>query len=505
MFVPSRLLIHDTAVGPQWPALDGFVFLERDGLALSGGLDEIDNVGDWDAALRRVCVFAELQCVLVYKTPLGTTFERTLFTDCKRLADAPGADATYDGKHRRQLPFAFNFSNRALPPTFSLWEDPSTPATLPVSDKGEDTLSSSASVAPSIAPSTTTPLNRLRTPSTPDGGLAPGIHWRLVAYATPPTPSLLARRRPLARASLSILVGYAHAGLAATVPLPERLVAVAGGPRFGRGRRSRQGKEAERAAEVISVSASTPADGPTVLSVRLPSSVGVDRVVGVSVHQEVRLLRPGNRSTVLRRVTVASLATPGRVAVTADGGDSVRIELDGFGVEGKARWWRRGKATTAERSVQEFEPVEKPRMSVVTSSARSSTTVAVKEDEGESMLSAGKSFVHLPPSTPETLGQDFHVAIEVKYYAVVRIAGAGKRIEEMRIPFFLGSPDPPPEPSTEPPPPVTNFTANSVAPEGKGVDSQSTLIPPQTTLVTPDILAPRLASTLDDLDLALSG
>ncbi|KAJ3103592.1 hypothetical protein HDU97_010012 [Phlyctochytrium planicorne] len=191
-------------------------------------------------ALKRVNITVEVHCILVHKSPVGTIFEKTLFSEKKRLTDAVTSSTEHckspnplhsiiftilsyspplvqDG-YRRELPFTFSFGARALPPSLLLPDSVSHPAIVPPSS---DVVAKD-------------PI---------DGGLCPGVHWKVVAYVTPfialapaPAPSLflspmtsglvsmgrsgnssamtaaiaLANKKPLVKTSVNLNVGYSY-------------------------------------------------------------------------------------------------------------------------------------------------------------------------------------------------------------------------------------------------------------------------------------------------------
>ncbi|KAJ3208649.1 hypothetical protein HDU67_006618 [Dinochytrium kinnereticum] len=387
LFVPSRLLTcSNPSKRPQWPALNGLVLVTRhsksstlspdgdllpnDGVGESTEAEEVEEI---DRALKRAMVHVEVQCILVHKSPIGTIFEKTLYAESKLLKDAASSmtPEIFGNCYRRELPFNFNFGSRALPPSFLLPDNSSSPAIVPPSS---DVVA--------------------RDPY--DGGLTPGVHWRLIAYITanpshanedsiPLSPlsnplngglRSLARpsiaviggvvRRPLIKTSLNLIVGYGYNSVEAgddssgplegnsgssssssslftaasstspslrstisvsypakslsseltlfpSTPPPQRLTR----PRSISFTKAEVPSPQQRTGTIRIVSV-TPHEGDSTVSIILNFHRDIlndlkddtrifQTTLDIQLHQIVKLRRPGNRSTLLRRCVVGGI------------------------------------------------------------------------------------------------------------------------------------------------------------------------------------------------------
>ncbi|KAJ3118686.1 hypothetical protein HDU96_010016 [Phlyctochytrium bullatum] len=352
---------------PRWPRLEGVVHVTRHPVPILPSEPSSINIEETlltaaaaslDAHLATLPVHVEVQCILVHKSPLGTLFEKTLFAQTLRLV-SPSLHGQTDqltspalATSRKSYPFAFDFSHRALPPSLLLPTIAARPAVLPAT--------------PDAVP---------RDPV--DGGLCPGVHWRIVAsLGSPPTNTTVPRpltsgglhaiggldaasfaawrptipnpsttpapttaatsaalavlgARTLIKTTLPLLVGYAHPSTAAPWLRPGATASPARPiPALGAAPRAPPGS--------IAVVSATPHAAPSRIAIvlRCHRDAVSAATLDVALRQSIRLRRPGGRGSVLRRCVVAGVtgvelgrAVCGDAADGDDGDEWVRIEI----------------------------------------------------------------------------------------------------------------------------------------------------------------------------------
>ncbi|KNC96090.1 uncharacterized protein SPPG_08476 [Spizellomyces punctatus DAOM BR117] len=109
IFLEERKIVSED--GARWPHLAGLV--------------TVDPVGARGLLLEKYVPYAEVQCILLYRTALGAVIERVVYNRTSQLRELPSnADSssatTWEGTQpgRRRYPFFFDFGNDALPPSF---------------------------------------------------------------------------------------------------------------------------------------------------------------------------------------------------------------------------------------------------------------------------------------------------------------------------------------------------------------------------------------------------
>ncbi|KAI8847567.1 hypothetical protein BC829DRAFT_239121 [Chytridium lagenaria] len=484
-------------------------------------MDSVEDQDAIDTALRKSIIYVEAQCILVHKSPMGTIFEKTLYAESKRLTDAETTMTSELEKNtfRRELPFSFSFGSRALPPSFLL-----------------PNLSSSPAIVP---PSTDS------VPRDPiDGGLSPGIHWRLIAFiianpavnsttetisgltdplngglrslgSLPALPPGIVTRRPLIKTSLNLIVGYDQSPLktitgmkptpapvessaASTVSTSTFLSSPSPSPSstiiktlssnstvFKTPNFLKPSQTASRLA-TFRVTSTTPHEGDSTVSLLLNLHQDVltsTTLLDITIHQLVKLRRPGNRSTLLKKCVVGGVTGLDLAAALARGEGfagvhvdaalvddewsdvTVKVPLRGEVVEA-SNWLGsipRPRVRRASMSISRTPSISSRRGSIssITSSSKwfgklkrtASMSQAVESLYAEpineedtatgfkqrfrrrSVAVVGRSgFTQVAPSTPAVVTFERHVAVEVGYVVVVKVvrgdgdeAGKAKR------------------------------------------------------------------------------
>ncbi|KAI8908269.1 hypothetical protein DFJ77DRAFT_170993 [Powellomyces hirtus] len=111
VFLEERKLTSEEATQAgqrSWPPLSGLV--------------TADPVGAKSILADHYEPYAEVQCLLLYRTALGAVMHKIVYTKTQRLTQLATGAGSVEGTQpgRQRYPFSFNFANENLPPSFCL-------------------------------------------------------------------------------------------------------------------------------------------------------------------------------------------------------------------------------------------------------------------------------------------------------------------------------------------------------------------------------------------------